>query len=295
MIFYEIEMLSVPRIEFACSVEYDKYRNCFYNREDFLEISVCEEGRVLFEHADGRQELAVPRMLIPIVSDICCETRAYREERQRHTTVGVVMKYRAVRYFSETECDISALGERLRNGQTILIPYHMDMGEEFDDILYRIRKIVGCYFSNTPGGQIEAVAQWYALTGKLTAFVYEQLNETKKEIPPSERRYVSRAVQYISEHYMERLTVGEIASHLGISEGYLHRVFRNVNGMGVLEFINRRRISIALELIRAKQLTLAEAAYNVGINDPAYMSRLFKKTTGMSYRSYWSDRSTKIE
>ena len=106
---------------------------------------------------------------------------------------------------------------------------------------------------------------------------------------------MARAEQYIADRYATHISVKEIAAHLGISEGYLHRIFGRVKGLGVLEYINHRRVSGALELIRAKQMTLAEAAYNVGIEDPAYMSRLFKKVTGMSYRDYVSRRSTKIE
>ena len=114
-------------------------------------------------------------------------------------------------------------------------------------------------------------------------------------LPPAERMYVARAEQYIADRYAIQLSVKEIAAHLGISDGYLHRVFRRVKGMSVLGFINRRRVSVALELIRAKRMTLAEAAYNVGIEDPAYMSRLFKKVTGMSYRDYVSRGNTKIK
>jgi hypothetical protein len=41
-----------------------------------------------------------------------------------------------------------------------------------------------------------------------------------------------------------------------------------------------------IELIENKNLTLQEAAYNVGIEDPAYASRLFKKVTGLSVEDF---------
>ena len=228
----------------------------------------------------------MPRMVAPVTSDLWCDTQAYKGERQRHTTVGVTMQYRAVRYSAASECDVDALRERLRGGRTILIPYHVDLGDAFEEILYHIREIAVYHFSETPSGKVHALARWYDLCARLTDFVYVRLIDSQKVLPPSERAYVARAEQYIADRYATHLTIKEIASYLGISEGYLHRIFGRVKGMGILEYINRRRVSIALELIRAKQLTLAEAAYNVGIEDPAYMSRLFKKVTGMTYREY---------
>lgn len=286
MRFYEIELLSAPRFDFACSVEYDKYQNRFDHRTDLLEIAVCEAGRVLYEHADGTRELVTPGMLVCIASDLCCDAWAYEGEKQRHSTVGVSMQYRAVRYSSASECDLGALRARLHEGRTILIPYQVELGAELEEILYLIREIAACRFSETPSGNARAMARWYELCARLTDFVYERLKEDKKIFSPSEEIYAARAERYIADRYATRLSVREIAAHLGISEGHLHRIFKSVKGVSILEFINRRRISIALELIRAKRLTLAEAAYNVGIEDPAYMSRLFKRVTGMSYREY---------
>lgn len=292
MIFYEIEMLSAPQFEFACSVEYDKYRNYFYHRTDLLEISVCETGRVLLEHAGGARELITPGMLVPITSDLCCDVWAYAGEKQRHTTVGVSMKYRATRYSTESEYEPEEIRGRLKEGRTILIPYQEDLGEAFAEILYHIREISVHRFSESPSGNARAMARWYDLCARLTDFVCARLGDSRRQHTSAELRYVTRAEQYIADRYATRLSVGEIAAHLGISEGYLHRLFKSAKGVSVLTFINRRRISIALELIRAKQLTLAEAAYNVGIEDPAYMSRLFKKITGMSYREYVDPCST---
>ena len=295
MIFYEIEMLSVPQIEFACSVEYDKYGKHFYNRCDFLEICVGESGRILFKHSDGREEILEPRRLSPIVSDMCCETSAYQGEQQKHTTVGVKMQYRAVRYCSAEECDLDALRVRMAKGNTVLIPYQERLEERFEEILSSIKKIAALFFSAHPHDKVCALSQWYALCAKLTEFVYTRLSEAKLALPPSERMYVARAERYISEHYESRLSVGEIATNLGISEGYLHRIFKRVKGMGVIEYINRHRVSVALELMQIKGLTLAEASSNVGVEDPSYMSRLFKKILGMNCREYLNRECAKIK
>lgn len=293
MIFYEIEILSVPEIIFAYSVEIEKYKNRFEYMQDFLEIALCERGRILFEHDSGEKEIVHPGMAIPIFSDIACRTASYENEKQRHTTVGVSLKYHLKRYNSEKECDILSLKERMKNSCSMLIPYHCYMDDKFDEIMNILKKIIALHSSENPYERISAISQWFLLGGALTNFVLEKLNNVKSEFPPSELFYADKAVGYIHRNYMNKLTVKEISAQLGISEGYLHRIFRDIKGTGVLEYINRHRVSTAIELIENKNVTLKEAAYNVGIEDPAYMSRIFKKITGLSYREYF--RQKKIQ
>ena len=109
-------------------------------------------------------------------------------------------------------------------------------------------------------------------------------------LPPSEQAYAAKAVRYINLHYTRRLTVEDIAYHLGISEGYLHRIFKRVEDCSILTYLNRKRVYAAIDLMENRNLSLKEAAYNVGIEDPAYMSRLFKKTTGLSVREYFREK-----
>jgi AraC-like DNA-binding protein len=47
-------------------------------------------------------------------------------------------------------------------------------------------------------------------------------------------------------------------------------------------FVNSRRMDYAVELLRDTELTFAEVGYRVGINNPSYFSRMFKKHTGKS-------------
>ena len=286
MIFYEIEILSVPKILFACRVDLEKYRNRFDRLENFLEIAYCEQGRILFEYDSGEKEITEPGLLIPVFSDMRCRTTAYDNERQRHITVGVEVQYRMKRYLSEQECPVAALMERMKKRCTILIPYHVSLEEKTGEILEILQKIMYCCSSERACDGIYAMSLWFRLAGILSDFVLKKLEAVSNGHPPSESLYARRAVQLIHSHYKESLTVESIAEHLGISSGYLHRIFKNIWGMGVLQYINRYRIAVAVKLIDNQHVSLGEAAHNVGIDDVSYMSRLFKKEMGMSYREY---------
>ena len=211
MIFYEIELLSVPEIIFACSVHFEKYKNQFVNKKDFLEISLCEQGRILLKHFNGEEDIVCPGMLIPIASDISCDTYSYKNEEQRHTTVGACIKYNLKKYSCENECDVFQLKERMKNKRIILLPYCSYMGDKYDEIFNILKKIIALSFSETPSDYIKAIAQWYLLTGVLTDFVYNKLNNVQSKIPPSEFVYAAKAAKYISNNYTDKLTVKEIS------------------------------------------------------------------------------------
>ena len=51
---------------------------------------------------------------------------------------------------------------------------------------------------------------------------------------------------------------------------------------------------MAISLLGNKSITLKEISANVGIDDPAYMSRLFKKVTGISWREYVNTQKHQI-
>ena len=286
MVFYEVELLSVPDIIFSHDVKLDKYRNSFFNREDYIEIALCKSGGMLFEYSDGTKEVATPGMLVPIFSDISCLTSQYNGERQEHITVGVKAQYRLKKYESETKCNIDELKKRIKNGNTVLVPYHCTVEDIYGRLINLFQKIILFNSSEKHSSGIYALAYWYILAGTLTDYVLKRITCVQSDISPSEFAFAEKAAQFINENYTAKITVNEIADKLGISCGYLHRIFKRVKGTGITEYINQQRISNAVKLIENKNVSLKEAAYSVGIDDVAYMSRLFKKVMGVSYREY---------
>ena len=295
MVFYEIEILSVPEIIFSWSAELDCYSNSFYNRDDFLEVCLMEQGSIVFRHTDGNVEMVKPGFLSVVTSDISCKTSAYNNEPQKHTTVGVNMKYNLKRYNSETDCDVHNLVSRMKEKHIILLPYQIPVGDSYDEILGMLKKISFRWFSDSSGNSVKALGQWYILMGFLTDFVLKRLNDKCLNTPAFEQVYADKAVAYIISNYKNKLTVKEISAHLGISEGYLHRIFRHTKNMSVLEYINSYRISVVKSLMENNNISLKNAGENVGIDDPAYMSRLFKKVTGMSCRDYMNIHKNRLK
>jgi two-component system response regulator YesN len=98
---------------------------------------------------------------------------------------------------------------------------------------------------------------------------------------------ISDIVQYINANATDpNLSLTKVASTFYMNPSYLSRIFRQVTGFTFVEYITRTRINIALKLFKETDLKGYEIGEKVGIHDPNYFGKCFKKCTGMSLNSY---------
>lgn len=62
--------------------------------------------------------------------------------------------------------------------------------------------------------------------------------------------------------------------------------FRRHTGKTLIEAVNARRISVAKNLLRRKDLPIQQVCFLSGFNDVPYFSRLFKRTEGITPKEY---------
>lgn len=89
-------------------------------------------------------------------------------------------------------------------------------------------------------------------------------------------------LQYIHSHYMEQITLEQLANMEHISTSYLSRQFKRQTGMTVITYVNQLRIEAARHLLIGSQMRVNEIAYQVGFESPKYFYRMFKALTGES-------------
>jgi AraC-like DNA-binding protein len=100
---------------------------------------------------------------------------------------------------------------------------------------------------------------------------------------------LGRAVTFIEVHLVERLTLPTIARAAGVSNRSLMRLFRREIGSSVLEFILRRRVSRARDLLRNTDHTCSEVAFESGFGSVQHFNRIFRRFEGMPPRE-WRQR-----
>ncbi len=104
------------------------------------------------------------------------------------------------------------------------------------------------------------------------------------------QRLVHKAMAFIHTHYMDPLTRGEIATHVGLSERHLTRCFQQEVGVTPMTYLNRYRIQQAKALLDAGDMGITEVAMAVGFSSGGYFTRVFRQEIGVSPREYLSLR-----
>lgn len=97
---------------------------------------------------------------------------------------------------------------------------------------------------------------------------------------------LQKAMDYICENYTMSITLNELAEHTYVSTYYLSRMFKKELGKNFVEYLNEVRIDRAKELLKDNKYKTYEVAELVGIQDPHYFSKIFKKYVNMTPTEY---------
>ena len=153
------------------------------------------------------------------------------------------------------------------NNQLDSVEFYGEKGEAFDK----------CMQMESP----KELEQWLLK-------VCEKLQETvQQERQASTRSFVSRAVEYVQEHYSDRnITIESVCRELGVSAAYFSTIFKKETGKTFISFLTDYRMEKAVELL----MTTSDKPYiiteKVGYADPNYFSYAFKKQYSMSPSKY---------
>lgn len=121
------------------------------------------------------------------------------------------------------------------------------------------------------------------------AFLADTLPAT---LPPAFagcKEEVRRALAFAHAHYRERITLEDIAHAASLDRSYLCRLFKRETGFNLFQYVNRLRMEAAAVLIQGGGHTIREVAASVGVDDPFYFTRLFKKHFGVNPTEYRRD------
>lgn len=92
--------------------------------------------------------------------------------------------------------------------------------------------------------------------------------------------------QHIHDHLSEPLSLDRLAAAAHLSPAHFARLFKRHFRMTPMRYVNDRRIDAACALLAQTDMKLLHVAEAVGVGDPYYFSRLFRKTTGVSPSAY---------
>lgn len=103
---------------------------------------------------------------------------------------------------------------------------------------------------------------------------------------PGSKHPVDRALEYIRGHYLEMMTLQQVADYVHVSKNYFSILFKKVTGQNFIDYVITLRVQRAKDLLAGTDLKVYEVAEQSGFNDVKYFSKLFKKIAGSSPVDY---------
>ena len=100
---------------------------------------------------------------------------------------------------------------------------------------------------------------------------------------------VHALLDYIHEHYTDKITGSGIAQKFDCNYDYMNRIFTRLTGQSIMRYVNHVRINHAKELIEATHLPFGEIGYLTGLDDPYHFSKVFKKYVGVTPSEYYRE------
>lgn len=102
----------------------------------------------------------------------------------------------------------------------------------------------------------------------------------------SNETLLAEVFDVIQQRFATPLSLREVAERVGMTPGYLTTVVRRRTGRTVLDWITEHRMAQARRLLTETDLPVREVGRRVGLSDPAYFTRVFRASNGVTPREW---------
>ena len=92
---------------------------------------------------------------------------------------------------------------------------------------------------------------------------------------------LAKALAFIQENYTRGIQLSDAAESANVNASHLSRLFSEYLKTNFIDYLTEIRINEAQRLLKEKQITVKEAAFALGYQDPNYFSKAFKKIKGV--------------
>ncbi len=97
---------------------------------------------------------------------------------------------------------------------------------------------------------------------------------------------VRKALACIDADLAGDLTLHTLSAMQNLSPGYLSTLFKKEVGQTLTNYVNRKRVEHAANLLRTSALQIQTIAQYCGVPDVNYFSKLFKRHMGLSPKEF---------
>lgn len=99
-------------------------------------------------------------------------------------------------------------------------------------------------------------------------------------------RHINACKKYIYSHIKEHITIENLAEELGVSAGYLSRLFKKETGASVSAYIRAQKIEMAKNLLKYSEYSMIDIANRLSFSSQSHFIQQFRETVGMTPKKY---------
>lgn len=228
-----------------------------------VEIILPQKGVPVY-HLKDKDYAVQPGEILIIPSD-CPHALTEPEDLSRHLLLFEPGPLTLMR-------DLPNLSEMMR--QPILLRGHSEWQQAVGRLLMQV---VDCYFRKEPLWNTECYSylmKAYALLGRYHLRIGTPPRHAGSR--KIESAIMNSAITFINEHYMEDISLEDVAVFAGFSKCYFSRLFKQFCSLSFSEFLTRKRLNVAAELLIHTRLPVKEIVVSSGFGSIAAFNRVFK-------------------
>ena len=117
----------------------------------------------------------------------------------------------------------------------------------------------------------------------------EEFRRGARRIDPTDSLRMKQMMNYIHEHYSEKIYIDEIASAAGISSRECARCFKRQIGQPPMDYLNQYRVRMAADLLRSTAKAISLIGEECGFASDSYFGKTFRQYMSCTPREYRRD------
>lgn len=286
MLFYQVELVKhghdtcLEFMEFAASGEYAETQAHFHST---MEITLIVEGEGFYKINDSKYSF---------VRGDCFIFDSMKPHNIFSTKDSSHLKYLSINFvpsfISSLEIgdfNLQYLAPFYFTDRSCKIAHTADCAPILFDLFKRIQTTL---YTKAEGYSLMVKAQLFALLAHIACHYqghYTSLSAAKQKTPILQDSF-TKVLDYIEKNLTQDITIDQLSQIAAMNRYYFSTFFKKHMSESPVQYITRKRINLAIQLLKDDNLSVLEVALRSGFNNAANFNRAFKQLTGYSPSEY---------
>jgi AraC-like DNA-binding protein len=257
------------------------------HKHDFLEVAYVSEGSAV-HHVRRQQYEVFAGDIFVIDSSSAHYYSSVNGLVMRYLLVGRELLDKHMPTLSEVPgfSDFFCMEPIIREATSF--EYHLHLDHELDMVIENLLKHIEAELAECrPGYKIVAESLLLELLVTIGRAYRGFLESHPRAAGVSFKNIaVDRILRFMEEHYQEQIKLADLARCGCLQEEYLCRVFKQVTGMTIIDYLIHFRVQKAETQLVHSMHSVSEISFLNGFNDVSYFIKTFRKITGLTPAAY---------